>query len=295
MKVKKLIVFTLLAILLLSTFACGGGGEEEEATPTPTAELTAEEVRGLVIAAYDEMETWETGMDVVMEMQITEFGESGELTHTMDFESVIDASKRRMRFDMEIYVEMTGEPPQHIRVETYIVDDYVYTNTVVPAGQPPGWVKSAMPEGYWEQFDALLQLNNILPDVEVDLLGTDIVEGTECYVLDMTAALEELLAMKGLWAAVAGPLPPGFDFEELIADYSLTAWVAKDTFFPLKTSSSMEMVLTSESPGMPPGVVAEDFDAVLNAEAIQIYRNINQPVSIELPPGAEEAEEVPVP
>jgi len=34
MKAKKLIVFTLLAILLLSTFACGGG-EEEEVAPTP--------------------------------------------------------------------------------------------------------------------------------------------------------------------------------------------------------------------------------------------------------------------
>lgn len=34
----KVIVFALLAILLLSTLACGGGGEEEEvvSTPTPT-------------------------------------------------------------------------------------------------------------------------------------------------------------------------------------------------------------------------------------------------------------------
>jgi competence protein ComEC len=35
MKAKKVVVFALLAMLLLSTFACGGGGEKE-ATPTPT-------------------------------------------------------------------------------------------------------------------------------------------------------------------------------------------------------------------------------------------------------------------
>lgn len=45
MNVKKLIIMTLLAILLLSTFACGGGGEEEVAststpTPTPTPTVT---------------------------------------------------------------------------------------------------------------------------------------------------------------------------------------------------------------------------------------------------------------
>lgn len=34
-KAKKLVVLTLLAILLLSTFACGGGGEEATPTPTP--------------------------------------------------------------------------------------------------------------------------------------------------------------------------------------------------------------------------------------------------------------------
>jgi len=32
MKARKLILFALLPILLLSTFACGGGGEEEAPT-----------------------------------------------------------------------------------------------------------------------------------------------------------------------------------------------------------------------------------------------------------------------
>ena len=40
MKGTKLIVLTLLAILLLSTFACVEGGEEATPTPTPTLTLT---------------------------------------------------------------------------------------------------------------------------------------------------------------------------------------------------------------------------------------------------------------
>ena len=41
MKAKKLIVLGLLAILLLSTFACGDGGEEATPTPTPTPTSTS--------------------------------------------------------------------------------------------------------------------------------------------------------------------------------------------------------------------------------------------------------------
>ena len=39
MKAKNLIVLTLLALLLVSTMACGGGGGEQ-ATPTPAAPAT---------------------------------------------------------------------------------------------------------------------------------------------------------------------------------------------------------------------------------------------------------------
>jgi len=39
MKAKKVIVFTLLAVLLVSTMACGGGGGEQ-ATPTSTPQAT---------------------------------------------------------------------------------------------------------------------------------------------------------------------------------------------------------------------------------------------------------------
>ena len=42
MKAGKLIVLTLLAILLLSTFACGEGGEEETQPPEPGAYLVYE-------------------------------------------------------------------------------------------------------------------------------------------------------------------------------------------------------------------------------------------------------------
>lgn len=283
MKARKLIIPTLLAILLLSTFACDGG---EEVGPT------AEEIRDQTIAAYDEFETCELDMDMVMEMRITGLGQSVGMTLTMDGEGAVDELNRRMRLDMGMDTEMTGQEPQHMQTEIYIVDDYVYMNAVA-SGEPPGWVKFPLPEGYWEELDIALQQVDILVDVEVDLVGTESVDGTDCYVLDVTPTLEKLWAMVELGGAF-GELPPGLDLEQLISDYSLTQWVAKDTFSTPKVSMSMEMVFTPESLGVPPEI-AEDFDAVADVEMTILQRNINQPVTIELPPEAEEAEEVPVP
>jgi len=125
------------------------------------------------------------------------------------------------------------------------------------------------------------------------LLGSDKVDGTECYVLAVTPSLEKLWAMVQMGGA-AEQFPPGLDLEQLVTGFSVRQWVAKDTFFTRKASISMTMVLTPESLGVPPEQ-AEDFDGTANIAMTFFMHHINQPVTITLPPGAEEAEEVPWP
>lgn len=71
---RELVVLTLLATVLVLTFACGGGGEEEGApTPTPTAtptptltptptqcEADRHAVQAALYAYYEEKEEWPT-------------------------------------------------------------------------------------------------------------------------------------------------------------------------------------------------------------------------------------------
>ena len=78
MRAKKLIVLTLLAILLLSAFACGGGGEEEAATPTPTPtpesmptiacspfSLYFEAIEGGANPTHKVLKVWNSGSDAL--------------------------------------------------------------------------------------------------------------------------------------------------------------------------------------------------------------------------------------
>jgi hypothetical protein len=99
--------------------------------------------------------------------------------------------------------------------------------------------------------------------------------------------------MMRLWGA-GGFLPPELDFEQFLIDFSAREWIAKDTFFTLKSEISMAVVLTPESLGIPPEE-AEGFSATADVSITVLMHQVNQPVNITLPPGAEEAAETPVP
>lgn len=79
-RAKKLIVFTLLAILLLSMFACGGGGEAPTAslTPTPTIPIRETYLIGegyLSNWRYVELTTiasWQGSGSAVLPIKITQ-------------------------------------------------------------------------------------------------------------------------------------------------------------------------------------------------------------------------------
>ena len=272
----------------MSGLACGGGAP----SGTPTPSLTVEQIRDQAIAVGNDLDTCQFEMDMTMEMSVTMPGVTMESTVTMDSNGAIDEANGRMNLDMEMRMELPGEAPQQVQMEMYMVDDYVYMKVVAP-GAPQGWMKFAMPEGYWVEYDIASQQLDILLDVEVELLGTDTVDGTECYVLELTASLEKLWAMMQMGGA-AEQLPPGLDLEQVVTDFSVRQWIAKDTFFTRKADIGMTMVLTPESLGVPPEQ-AEDFDGTANIAMTFLMHHINQPVTITLPPGAEEAEEVPVP
>ena len=103
--------------------------------------------------------------------------------------------------------------------------------------------------------------------------------------------------MDKVWAlmAFAGAgeaLPSDLDFDELISHMSFRQWIAKDTYFTLKTVMDLTLELTPESLGME---AEGDFDATAEMALVITLHNINEPVTIELPPEALEAEEAELP
>jgi hypothetical protein len=94
-------------------------------------------------------------------------------------------------------------------------------------------------------------------------------------------------------SGVSGETLPEIDEEflqEAFKNFSIKQWVAKDTYFLSKAEMYMAMELTPEALGYPEEEGLMTMDMTMDLLAY----DYNQPVSIELPPGAEEAVEVPM-
>ena len=274
MKARKLIVFALLAILLLSTWACEAPVGTSTTTGVPSGQI-AEALR----AAGTGIDTYQTyQFDADMDMTIT-----GEMyaTVTMQMNGAVDEADRKMHVDMQM--SMLMPEPMEMGMEMYLAGGWVYMKMEIP-DMPPEmstWMKVQMPEDYWEQLDIGSQQLDLLTDfVEVELLGTEMASGVECYKLRVTPDIGKLWAWVQMQAGMEElelDLDLGFDFEDVVTDFAILQWVATDTYFPLKSIVDMTMTIEAET---------------IDMDMTMLMHDINQPVKIELPTAAQEAEEV---
>ncbi len=291
MKAKGFVALLILGILLVSAVACGEG----QAGPV-------EEIADAAVVAYAGLDTYyQFDMDVTMEMDITTADEIVEGTVTVDMNGASDKVNGRTYLNMQVSADL----PQatEMGVERYIIDDYMYVKIDVP-GEPPTWMKweICLQCGGGEKLDPVGQQVDLLKDsVDVELIGTEMVDATECYVLEVSPGLEKLWQWAQEQQGIGERLPDlESDLEQVISDFSINQWIAKDTYFTLK--STLDMTLTfslgessSPFPNCPacgpklsfPGDFAMTFDIT----ATVVVYDIEEPFTIELPPEAEDAEE----
>ena len=274
-------MFRAIAIVLIAVFVIGGATASIslaidswiEDSPTSTPSTTAGQIVAAMQAADAKIDSlqFEARMDVM----------SGTMTYDMN--ASVDLSSRRMY----MRAKTTQLLPERMEadVEMYVIGDWVYTKQEQP-GMPPEmseWVKFWSP-GYLEEQDIASQQVDLLTDfVDLKVLGTEVVSGIECYKLKATIDMGEIwtlaesqLGMEELYTDLEDVIE---DVEDMITDFYVLEWIAKDTYFPVKFLMGMTMTLEGES-----------FDVTMTG----LIHHINEPVSIELPPEAADAVEVPV-
>jgi hypothetical protein len=184
---------------------------------------------------------------------------------------------------------MPDESEMDMGTAIYLIGGMVYMLMEIPEMEPM-WIKSEMPEGYWEEMSQVQTQIELLEVAQVEVIGSERIGGIDCYVLQVTPDLEQLWQMVMQQAEMAGEMPDvtGELLQEMFRSFSVEQWVAKDTYFLAKVEIDMAMELTPEAMGFPgeEGIMTMDI-----AMSILTY-NYNQPVSIVLPPEAEEAIEM---
>jgi len=271
---KNILPLSLALVMVLSLAACA-------------KEPSAQEIVDGVIESLDDIRTYQFDMDMTMDIAGEAEGEAVEMTMVMDGSGTLDLENRQMRMDMTMSMAMTGEDEIEMAMEMYLIGDMMYMMMEIPE-MGPMWIKSEMPEGYWEEMSQVEPQIELLEAAQVEVIGSERVGGIDCYVLQLTPDLEQLWQIVMQQAEVTGGEMPDVTeelLEEMFRSFSVKQWVAKDTYFLTKAEINMAVELTPEALGSPEeeGVVTMDM-----AVGLLVY-NYNQPVFIELPPEAEEA------
>jgi len=269
-------MFKSVAIVLIAFLVIGGGTASislaidswTEESPTSTPTTSAGQIVGAMQAAEAEIDTlqFEAQIDMM----------SGSMTYDMN--ATVDLVGRRMY----AHTKMTQLLPERMEVdvEMYVMGDWVYMKQEQP-GMPPemsGWVKFWSP-GFLEQQDIASQQVDLLTDfVDLKVLGTEVVSGIECYKLKATIDMGEIWTWAGSQLGMEELCIDLEDVEDMITDFYVIEWIAKDTYFPVKFF--MDMTVTIEG---------DPFGMTMTG----LIHHINEPVSIELPPEAADAVEVP--
>ena len=279
---KKILPMTLVLVVVFSFAACVGGP-------------SAQEIIAGVFESLDDITSYQFDMDMTMEAAGEAEGETFEMTMTMGFSGALDLENRQMRADITMSMVMLGEDEMEMGMELYIIDDMGYVMTDM-LGMEPTWMKSEVSEADWEEVSeemsqAESQLE-LLQGAQVEVIGSETVKGIDCYVLQLTPDMGQLWQTVMQQTQVAGEaILPGVDeifLEEVFRSFSVKQWVAKDTYFLTKAEIDMVMELTPEALGFP----EEEGEATMNITMTLLAYDYNEPVSIELPPEAEEALDV---
>ena len=283
---KKILTMSLVLVMVLSFTTCGEEAEEEVGLPT------AQEIIDGVIESFDNIRTYQFDMNMTMDVAGEVEGEAIEHTVTMVNSGTLDLENSQMKADLS-----AGSNDEMMRLEMYIIDGVLYAMPEAP-GEEPIWMREEMSVERWEITKGVSGIDNykeLLKTAQVKVIGSEKVKGIDCYVLQLTPEIAELYqtAMDpagGMGrAGMLSPVPEEL-LQEMFRSFSVKQWIAKDTYFLMKAEIAMAIETTPEFMDY----LGEEVEISMDITLDFLAYNYNQPVSIVLPPEAEEAIEAPI-
>jgi hypothetical protein len=292
-KMDRKVIAGCMAIAIAAVTIFSGCVEEEQ--------LSAADITEMVLANADKIHTYSFDMNMTTKMLITNETGQTDLTTISQGNGVVDNINKKMAIfmDMSMKIAEMPEVPGRMEMEMYLVNNTIYSKVDMGiATLPAQWVKMQMPEGYddyWSSQNQLQQQMELLNASEVTRLEDDMVNGVDCYVLEIDPDLEKFWELVSDQSGMVEQLQalPGFDIQKMMKSLAMKEWIAKDTNFPAKTEMAMSMAMSSEDLNIP--YTEEKFTMTMDYDIEMIFFDYNNPVTIELPEEAKNATTIPMP
>jgi len=287
---RKTVIVFLAAAMLVPLSACQPAAPEEAVEER--ALPSAEEIVDGVVQALNDLKTYRFDADMTMDVAGESEDETFEATMVMELSGMLDTEAGRMRTTMEADAVAPGEDDIRIAMDMYLMEDAVYILAqLLQMGNISMWFKSEIPEGTWEQMSQVESQIELLQAAVVSVIGSETVRGVDCYLLEVTPDLEQLWELVMQQSQVINQELPEVaeDFMKgVFEDFSVKQWIAKTTFRLVKAEIEMALEITPEAMGF----LDEEGSLTMEIAMSLLAYDYNQPVSIELPPEAENAIEV---
>jgi len=286
---QKTLLLSLTLILCLASTGCAG----EQLTQEQIDQIAEDATEAVTNA-----ETYKFNMQMLTKQTIIYGNRANEIIEQENYTSTgaIDYTNRVSKIVETLKVTAPEEGEQEVTMETYITDRWKYTKD----NARNLWVKTKISEEIWEAKKQTLveqqveSLGELLGISAVKLIGSEGASGADCYILEIMPDIKELneqlsqqQILEGCEECInAEKLAKLFKFKEVSTKW----WVAKSIYLLMKSDIDALMEMNPESIGS----TREDFEKVVLELSVQIEMyDYNEPISIELPPGALEALEVP--
>ncbi len=277
-----------LSLALILSFAFAGCANEE---------LTRDELEEIVVnAATANAEVDSCAFDMSMPMTIEIIGGSsaGEMTILIDGTGAMDNANEKMQTIISMEMSIPEQGKQEMTMEIYIVGDWMYLGMGIP-GVGEQWMKLELTDEIWKEQDQIGgQIELLETATETNFLGSESVSGVTCYVIEVvpsTEKLGDLLNQQAVFGSSGMNLDLGeLDIASLLKEMSFKQWIAKDSYFLMK--SQLNMLMEMQAADL--GATEEELEKVvmdINID-MELY-DYNQPVSISLPEEALQAPEMP--
>ncbi len=279
--VKRILLLSLALILSFALIGCATGGG-----------LPQEEIDRIIDNTTTvQFDTVSLDMDMSMTMEVEGGSEEGAIDMAVDGTGVMDLANEEMQMAMNMAMDVSEMGEQEMATTVYVVAEWIYMN-VEYLGEGDQWMKMELTEDMWQQQNQIGQQIELLSTAaEADYLGSEAVNGTDCHVFKVVPSMEalgELFSQQT--STMVGMDFSQFDLADWFKEMSVKYWIAKDTYWIMKTEIYMLMQLGPEDIG----ATEDDFGKVTMDMNIGMrFYDYNQPVSIILPPEALDAEEIP--
>ena len=293
---QKIFTISLVLIIALSFAACD-------------KEPSVEEVLDGIIAAANDITSVSYDMDAELEMFVSTGAEdAGHIDANMTLNGVMDIENRQIHTDMDVsfsYTDVLSSSTEDsismdMGMALYLLDETIYAMTDIPM-MGVTWQKYSLSAEEIQQIEEMLGGQSLMVNpqmvlemAEVTIEGSEKIDGVNCHRLKLEMDAEKLWQKIEEMAQDAGEaIPEEFDREildKIVNSISMKMWVAEDTYYTTRMQMTIDIELN-----------AEDFGDIQVMESVKINASYdillydyNKPVTITLPPEAEEAVEVPM-